>query len=361
MGQLSQVWDRIQGTLLPFLLEELDPITEKQEKLICILEMIRAEDFIKGPRLGARGRPPSDRQALVRAFVAKAYYNMTTTDELIERLNSSKNLRRICGWERRDEIPDESTFSRSFSEFSQVRLPEIIHENLVKVYQSERLVGHICRDSTEISAREKPVPKPVGAKKAKTGRARKGEAIPRIGAVEAQLQMSLHEQLQSLPAVCDRGAKTNSKGNLHYWTGYKLHIDTADGEVPISCVLTSASVCDVRVALPLMAITAKRVTSLYDLMDKAYECRFIEEESIRLGHVPIIDHKRRPSEKTAVEMDPAKKQRYKIRTTVERVNSRLKDDFGGRHVRVRGVQKVMAHLMFGILVLTADQLLKLVT
>ena len=46
---------------------------------------------------------------------------------------------------------------------------------------------------------------------------------------------------------------------------------------------------------------------------------------------------------------------------VERVNGRLKDEFGGRCVRVRGAAKVMAHLMFGVLVLTADQLLRLVT
>ena len=62
-----------------------------------------------------------------------------------------------------------------------------------------------------------------------------------------------------------------------------------------------------------------------------------------------------------LEMDPAKKERYKVRTTSERANSRLKDSFGGRFVRVRGPQKVMTHLMFGILVLAADQLLRLVT
>ena len=45
---------------------------------------------------------------------------------------------------------------------------------------------------------------------------------------------------------------------------------------------------------------------------------------------------------------------------VERVYGRLKDEFGGREVRVRGARKVMAHLMFGVLALTADQILKLV-
>ncbi len=46
---------------------------------------------------------------------------------------------------------------------------------------------------------------------------------------------------------------------------------------------------------------------------------------------------------------------------MERVNGRLKDEFGGRMVRVRGHAKVMCHLMFGILALTANQLLSFVT
>ncbi|HXB73641.1 MAG TPA: transposase, partial [Candidatus Acidoferrales bacterium] len=56
---------------------------------------------------------------------------------------------------------------------------------------------------------------------------------------------------------------------------------------------------------------------------------------------------------------PHQRQRYKERTTIERVFSRLKDEFGGRFVRVRGAAKVMTHLRFGILALTADQLLRL--
>ena len=44
---------------------------------------------------------------------------------------------------------------------------------------------------------------------------------------------------------------------------------------------------------------------------------------------------------------------------VERVYSRLKDEFGARSIRVRGASKIMAHLMFGVLALTVDHLLKL--
>jgi hypothetical protein len=50
---------------------------------------------------------------------------------------------------------------------------------------------------------------------------------------------------------------------------------------------------------------------------------------------------------------------YDFRTMVERVNGRLKDEFGGRFVHVRGAIKVKCHLMFGILVLAVDQIFRL--
>jgi hypothetical protein len=63
----------------------------------------------------------------------------------------------------------------------------------------------------------------------------------------------------------------------------------------------------------------------------------------------------------AYEFTASEAQRYKERSQAERTNARLKDDFGGRHVRVRGNSKVMSHLMFGILALTAEQLMRLLT
>lgn len=93
--------------------------------------------------------------------------------------------------------------------------------------------------------------------------------------------------LDALPKVCDIGAKKNAKGFLVTWKGYKLHIDTADGQVPISCILTSASVHDSQVALPLAVMTAERVTNCYDLMDSAYDATIICEYSEELGHVPF--------------------------------------------------------------------------
>ena len=37
-----------------------------------------------------------------------------------------------------------------------------------------------------------------------------------------------------LPTACGVGAKKNSKGYKVSWIGHKLHIDVADGGIPIS-------------------------------------------------------------------------------------------------------------------------------
>jgi hypothetical protein len=104
-------------------------------------------------------------------------------------------------------------------------------------------------------------------------------------------------------------------------------------------------------------MTAQRVTSLYDLMDSAYDAQIIRAHSYSLGHVPIIAHCQRWSEKR--KFAPHEAIRFRERSTVERVYARLKEEFGGRMIRVRGPAKVMTSLMFGIITLTADQLLRL--
>ena len=81
--------------------------------------------------------------------------------------------------------------------------------------------------------------------------------------------MILPEMLADLPRTCDVGVKRDAKGHQESWSGYKLHVDAADGGVPLSCILTSASLHDSQAAIPLATLTAARVTNLHDLMDSA--------------------------------------------------------------------------------------------
>jgi len=381
MKKLSQIWFEIQGILFPFLEKEIEePLTEKLKQLVSTLELIRIEDFIHTPHYW-HGQFPKYRTQIARSFVAKAVYNMSTTRVLIDRLQTTPALRRICGWEKVSQIPHESSFSRSFAEFAKTGIGHIVHKSLIDQHLQDRVVGHISRDSTAIEGREKPCKKSKHTAKSDTkkpkrkrGRPKKGEKrIKKLTRLERQLSMTTEEMIDDLPTDCDVGTKKNSKGYKESWIGYKLHIDAADGHIPVSCVLTSASVHDSQVALPLAEMTNQRVTNLYDLMDSAYDAPIIREHSKSLGHVPIIDinprgNKKLKEELTAeghrldiVRFKRPEDRRYNERSNVERVNGRLKDEFGGKMVRVRGNAKVMTHLMFGILVLTADQLFRFIT
>jgi len=347
---LSSYWQKFQGELFPFLEETIGFLTEQHQLFVTVVDMTGIEAFVPHWH-GLPGRPLSERAPLARAFVAKAVLNLPTTQMLIERVEADKTLRRLCGWSRLSEVPSESTFSRAFAEFAESELPSRVHEALIGKTHADRLVGHIARDSTAIEGHEKPQrveePKPVAPKPAprKRGRPRKGEVrAPKPPTrLQRQSDMSLN------------------------------HVDTADGDIPVSCVLTSASVHDSQVAIPLATMTAGRLVNLYDLMDSAYDAPEIKAHSRALGHVPIIDvNPRRDAALKEEKALEAKRQalvghrvaediRYNQRSSAERVNANLKDNHGGRTVQVRGPAKVMCHLMFGVLVIATTQIIRLVT
>jgi hypothetical protein len=368
---LSDLRDRLQDDLFPWLAATEGPLTEMTKLFITVLEMAPVGGFLaSGP--GLVGRPPAERVPLARAFIAKAVYGMPLTVLLIDRLKMDRTLRRLCGWHHAGAIPSESTFSRAFAEFADAELPSRVHEAVILSAYKDRLVGHVSRDATAIEAREKPVKVEAPKRWRKKRRPEKGEpGYESVRRLERQQTMTLAEMLADLPRHCSVGIKPNAKGFKTAWTGYKLHLDTADGDIPLNGILTSASLHDSQAAIPLATMTARRVVNLYDLMDPSYDAPEILAACRALGRVPIVPEQSRRTQgrkdemaaeahaRRCINFEAAEQVRYRERTAAERVNGRLKDEFGGRFVRVRGHAKVMCHLMFGILALTVDQLMRL--
>ena len=377
----------LQEELFPLLQTVTGPLSEQMQLLASVMALAPLERLLSAQR-GSTGRPAKDRAALATAFMAKAILNLPTTRDLMGRLRVDEALRQYCGWATVQALPHESKFSRAFAEFAQTQLPQQLHEAVIAATQKERLIGHIARDSTAIPARErypetekqKEVKRQAkkknkggkgGRQKGSKGGFLRAKAADRGTRIQRQCHQKLDRQLKDLPQQCDTGAKKNTQGHEQYWRGYKLHLDVADGQIPISAILTSASVHDSQVAIPLMTMTSARVTYLYELMDSAYDADPILAHSRQLNHVPIASpHPRRgtkkPSkmpkvfpDKPTPQLTWAQQERYKTRTMSERVNARLKDEFGASQIRVRGAAKVMAHLMFGVLALAVDQWLRL--
>lgn len=406
MKLLSQIYFGVQRMLLPVLNEEIGPLSGKEKRFVEVCELARLDTLLRNCLWCGNGRKPASRIAIARSFVAKALWNLPTTRALIDRLQHDTGLRRLCGWhDGAGQVPDETTFSRAFAEFAKMGLGQAVHEALVTTHLGEQIILHSSTDSTAIEAREKAcsttppaagfslvladvlLAQVVGTPPASTprqvagpalvkpkaevpnkikrrrGRPRKGEEPPEPEPTRLQRHLtgSCAANLLDMPEVfCTHGCKKNAKGHTDHWIGYKFHASTGDGEIPLAVYLSSASLHDSQPAIILQQLVAQRTRAvLYDLKDAAYDAAAIKAHSRAQGSVPIIDANKRRGAEPPPPMEPDRAEHYKARSGAERFNSDLKDNHGGRTVRVRGPAKVMTHLMFGVVVMTAEALIRL--
>lgn len=220
---------RVQRSLFPHLNNRLPTsLTEQEKLLVSSFEIVEIERHV--PRIVTRyrypGRKSRDRQALARAFVAKAPYRYPTISDLHRALQSTANLRRICGFGTAGSLPAEAIFSRAFATFAAGNLGNVVHDALVAEYLSDEGVGHISRVSTAVVGREKPAKKAANEPKPprKRGRPAKGEQreAATLKRLDRQAHQTAVEAIGELPTVCDRGTKQNANGYKTSWNGCKL-------------------------------------------------------------------------------------------------------------------------------------------
>ena len=380
---LSKMWLKVlnlEQSLFPQLQESFGPLSPQEEKLMKILDFAEIEQFVCTVKIT---NPPKDREEMARAFVAKSVYNFQTTRALIDRLSVDKTLRMLCGWRYHTNLPSESKFSRVFDEFSKQRIANKAQDMFVEKYLKEVLFLYGSTDSTAIELREKPVKKEKCEEtkpKRKPGRPKKGEVVvpKEPTTLQQQEKMDTTEEMLSLISTqCDVGIKQNAKGNRNKWIGGKLHLTVVDGDIPVTAMYSSASVHDSSLALPMINESSSKVTYLYDLQDAAYDSSIIRAYSISKDHRPIIDINPKNSKVLKEQISLAKSEKeilqsfnlynnsddlhYNQRSSVERVNAYLKDNFGCNKIYYRGATKVASVLAFGVLSVCIHQSLKLVT
>ena len=107
---LSNYWYAFQQELFPRLEKEIAPLIGRYELFVSVVELVRLETFLPSIR-SLPGRPPQDRAALARAFIAQAVLDIPTTRALIERLRFDRTLYHLCGFS--SALPSEATFSRA--------------------------------------------------------------------------------------------------------------------------------------------------------------------------------------------------------------------------------------------------------
>jgi transposase len=326
------------------------------------LHILRVLEDVQNPLVrgyAGTGRIPYQYQPFVRSVLAKCFFKIDTTTQFIHRLQTDSNLRLLCGFEK---IPGKSTFSRNFTALSGTPVMSGTLDRLVKEAHAGQVVYHVSRDSTAIEAREKAHKKAgkEGKKeKKRRGRPPKGEVRPPKPetVIEQQVHERVEDSLKKIDTACAHGCKKNSHGVTQFWTGYKLHLDVSDTGFPLSAFVSGANVHDSQLAIPLEKMTEGKVFFCYSLMDVAYDSATIDHFIRSRERIPIIDPNSRGSE-SRPPLDPAKKERYKMRTEVERANSILKDWLLPGKLYVKGHAKVSFVLFAAVLCLAALRMIQ---
>ena len=334
-------------------------LTDEYKMFLHILRVVEEHLPIYIRPRKKTGRPPYQYFPFIRSMLGKSFFAVEKTSSFIQRLKGEPNLRLLCGF---GKVPDASTFSRVFSYLAEEGLWTSALDELVKKAHEGTVVYHNCRDSTMIAAREKvsaKTDKKAQKPKKKRGRPPKNavKILKEPTELENQVTEDAHASLEKLNKNCSWGCKKNSQGNVEITKGYKLHLDVSDIGFPLSAVITGANVHDSQVAIPMEKLTEQKVSFCYSLMDSAFDAKIIEDYIRSRGRVPIIDVNKRKNEGRS-SLDPAKQKRYKIRTTVERANSHLKDNLIPKAVYVKGHTKVSFVLMASVLCLAAIKYLQ---
>jgi len=360
MKSISEIIGGAQGLLdISFELQSCfeEKLNHKQKTFLQILRVIEEHLPVLYRPYKGTGRKPYQYLPFLRSQFAKTFFQIPTTTMLIERLKADPNLRLLCGF---NEIPHESSFSRVYGYFSQTNIIPETHDDLTRETFMNKIVYHINRDSTAISAREKAEKKKkdkTPKKRSKTrgrppGTTGKRKKQKQPTEIEMQITEEISTSLERFNKKCVYGCKESPSGNKTFWKGYKLHLDITDWGYPVTACVTGANVSDKSLAIPMEKITEQKVTFCYSLMDCGYDAQIIRSFIESRERVPIIDYQARANGIRPV-LDPAKQERYKIRTAVERANSHLKDNLIPKAIYVKGHKKVSFVLYSAVLCLAA--------
>ena len=350
-GKIHCLWRALEQGLFPFMMNEVGELTEKNKVFVAVCEAAVKPETFEYAKWKGIGRPPVDHMAVYKAFLFKAVHDVPTTKEMIERLMLEPQSRRLCGWIWPEDVPCEAKFSEVNKEFSQMGFTDEWFGDFVKTFVGTEGRMSVCYDSAPVPVRAKAANRKRVLSELEPDQPEPGSRL------EWQAGQDADTALEELPQDCDWGTKRDAHGKPRHWKGGKIHAAVTDDGIPVAIAYTSASLHDSQAMIPLMKKASERVPHIHDLADAAYDSETIRESSVEEGNQPIIDCNRRKADE-APKMTEAEREAYKARGNDERLFAHLLDAHGGRHVRVRDPKKVWQHLMYGVLVVVVEQMMR---
>lgn len=308
--------------------------------ILSRLELDDVERIVQGAyhKKGSVGRPPRKPIGIFKALIIKRVQQVPSDREMCRRLWNDPEMRMMCDIEAEQKPFRPSHLTRFRNRIGTKRLERIMRKIIRKLSKAGVIDGKtMVMDATFIKAHSK---------------------------------RDLHDNSQG---SSDSDARVGRNGKT-YDLGYKLHVAAdAKSELPLAVVVAPSNENEKKYASKLFSkalkTTGKQVKTL--IADSQYSSRKLRNHASAHGARAVIPYpaNQHRGEKRLLRVDryfrthgPVCERRiYRQRATVERINSRLKEQLGLNRHRVRGLRNVTIHALLCIIamLLTALAALKL--
>jgi transposase len=268
------------------------------------------------------GRPPRKPIGIFKALIVKRVKQIPSDKELYRRLWNDQDLREVCDIEAEQKPYHPTQITRFRNRVGVERLERIMTSLVDQLLKGGLIIGKIVvMDATFIKAYSK---------------------------------RNLHENSRG---GYDPEARVGRNGKT-YELGYKLHIAVdAKSELPLAVIVASANDNEKKHAPALLEKTLKATKGRVRLVvaDSQYSSRNLRNLTSSQGVrvvIPFPANQLR-EQKGLLRVDryfrthgpTCEKQLYKLRSSIERVNSRLKEQLCLEKHRVRGLERITVHAL----------------
>jgi transposase len=297
---------------------------EKNESSCSILRILNLDDIeetlSEAYHQEGAGRPPRKPIGIFKALVIKKVKQIPRDRELYRRLWNDKALREVCDIEAEDKPYHPSQLTRFRNRVGVEKLESIMNTLIDELIKKRIIRGRkVVFDATFIRAYSK---------------------------------RDIHDNSKG---GSDPEARVGRNGKS-YELGYKLHMAVdAKSELPLAVTVAPANDNEKKHAPELFKKALRATKKRMKLMvaDSQYSCKSQRERAADAGVRVVIPYpvNQMSGQKGLLRVDrffrthgPKREKRlYRLRSSIERVNSRLKEQLCLENHKVRSLRRVTVH------------------
>jgi len=297
---------------------------EKNESSCSILRSLNLDDIeetlSEAYHQNGAGRPPRKPIGIFKALVIKKVKQIPSDRELYRRLWNDEALREVCDIEAEEKPYNPSQLTRFRNRVGVERLESIMNT----------LIGELI----------------------KKGIIRGRRVVFDATFIKAYSKRDIHDNGKG---GSDPEARVGRNGKT-YELGYKLHLAVdAKSELPLAVTVAPANDNEKKHAPELFrkALNATKKRMKLMVADSQYSCRSQREQAADAGVRVVIPYpvNQMRGQKGLLRVDRLfrthgpkhEKRLYRLRSSIERVNSRLKEQLCLKNHKVRSLMRVTVH------------------